>query len=157
MMVLPSDYELQKLLSAGLNETQIAKQFGVTQQAVGNRLNYIEIYRKGPKSPVSSVIPWDISQHPEKKRLTQQASFRGLRGYVRNKMGETLTERAKLDVRAFLNRVRQGYVLDLMDGPGFAYVPREASDGLLVVRWPEGVPRDGRTALLEDNDRHAER
>ncbi|MFC4501737.1 MULTISPECIES: hypothetical protein [Streptomyces] len=149
MGALPeSDLELRKLLSAGFNGEAIAARYNVGPSAVYNRFNRMGISLKGPGSPVSSALPWDIARHPDKRRLTNQAPFRGLRYFLQKRMGEKLSERAELDLRAFLNKVRSGYVLALQDDVGFAYVPREDRDGNLVVRWPTRIREDDPRATL---------
>jgi hypothetical protein len=142
--------DLQKLLSAGKTASEIAAIYGVRVSTVSMRLSKMNIRLIGPGSPITDALPWDIAQHPDKKRLTNQAPFRGLRYYLRKRMGESLSERAELDLRAFLNRVRDGHVLALVEGDGFTYVPREGRDGRLVVRWPEGVPQGPNVALFEE-------
>lgn len=148
MAPLPSDFELHKKVSAGWTTQQIADFYGSTRQGVEYRLHKMDVRKKGPKSPVTSLIPWNLVEHPEKRSLTSQAPFRGLRYFLQKRMGETLTERAAKDLNAFLYRVSNGYVLALVDGTGFTYVPRRASDMGLVIRWPEDVPEDERTSLF---------
>lgn len=141
MAALPeSDLELQQLLSAGLTGVEIARSYHVTPEAVYKRFDKMGIKHKGPESPVTAVLPWDIANHPEKRRLTNQAPFRGLRYYLMRRMGQSLSERAEADLKAFLNRVRNGDVLELAEGAGFRYVSRQPSDGRLVIRWPDGIP-----------------
>ncbi|MGW0087839.1 hypothetical protein ACWDWS_02290 [Streptomyces sp. NPDC003328] len=152
MAALPSDFELQKLLSAGRTEVEIANMYGVTQQAVSYRMQNMQIARKGPKAPVTSALPWNLASHPDKRRLVNQAPFRGLRYFLQKRMGESLSERAELDLRAFLNRVRDGHVLALIAGDGFKYVPREPQDLDLVIRWPDDIPRNEKTALFVDTE-----
>ncbi|MFI5877546.1 hypothetical protein ACIBAH_35005 [Streptomyces sp. NPDC051445] len=150
MAALPeSDLELQKLLSAGMNGVEIASIYGVDETAVYHRLRTMNIHLKGPNSPVASVLPWDIANHPDKRRLTNQAPFRGLRYYLQAQMGEKLSERAQLDLRAFLNRVRDGHVLALLDGQGFTYVPRTPEDRNLVVRWPKSAKGGDQSRFID--------
>jgi len=138
---LPDHLELAKLTAAGMTQEEIAARYGVSQSAVSAKLTRNNRYAKGAQSPVSSALPWNIANHPEKRRITNQAAFRGLRYLVRQRMGDTLTERAFKDLRNFLDHVREGEVLAL-GVDGFEYVPRRETDGELVIRWPEGVPRD---------------
>ncbi|MGW4446460.1 hypothetical protein [Streptomyces sp. NPDC004682] len=147
-----SDLELLTLRKAGLNGVQIAAQFGVEPEAVYMRFAAMGIHQKGAKSPVAQALPWDVVNHPDKRRITNQAPFRGLRYFLQKQMGEKLSYRAELDLKAFLNRVRAGEVLELSEeAGGFRYVPREPRDGHLVVRWPDGVPRGESVALFVDD------
>lgn len=134
--------EIHKLLSAGWDQERIGERFGVDQSAVSHRLGRMGIRLKGPQSKTTAALPWNLADHPDKRRLVNQAPFRGLRYFLRKRDGQELTERAEKDLKAFLNRIQEGQVLALLDGAGFAYVPREDGDGDLVVRWPEGAPRD---------------
>lgn len=149
MAELPSDYELLKLVAANWTTQQIADRYGVTRQGVEYRLHNLNIRKKGPKSLITSILPWDITNHPKKRSLTNQAPFRGLRYFLQKRKGERLSNRAELDLRAFLNHVRDGKVLALDDSRGFVMVPREPRDGNLVVRWPEGVPQGPEVAYFE--------
>ncbi|MCX5009154.1 DUF6192 family protein [Streptomyces sp. NBC_00638] len=117
------------------------------------RLKKMGIRRIGSGSPISNALPWDIEHHPGKRRLINQAPFRGLRYYLRKRMGEPLSERAEMDLRAFRNRVEEGHVLALVEGDGFVYVPREERDGDLVIRWPEDTPLNSHVTLFVDTDR----
>ncbi|MET9901878.1 hypothetical protein [Streptomyces sp. NPDC006446] len=143
-----NDTILQEMLIAGFKEVEIAKFYGVGVSTVSMRLAKMGIRRIGPKSPVSAAIPWDITSHPEKRRFINQTCFRGLRCFVRKQMGEKLSERSEHDLKVFLNRIRGGNVLALVEG-GFAYVPRQESDGSLVIRWPENVPHNAHVALFD--------
>ncbi|MCY0963013.1 hypothetical protein [Streptomyces sp. H27-H5] len=152
MTALPGNLELQKLLAAGSTHAEIAQMFGVERQAVTKRVNGWGEYKKGENAPVTASMPWRIADRPDKVRLTNQAAYRGLRLYLGWRLGEDrkpLSERAKKDLRLFLEKINNGLVLTLDDSQGFVYVDRTPEDGRLVVRWPEGVKRDEkRSALL---------
>ncbi|MEU4492609.1 hypothetical protein AB0F96_03855 [Streptomyces sp. NPDC023998] len=146
-MVLPDNLTLLKHNAAGMTEPEMAKLYGVSQQAVAWRLNGLGVYKKGRKAPVMSLLPWDISAHPDKKRLSNQNSFAGLRSFLRKKFGEELSDRAEIDLRAFLRHLEAGEVLTFDEGQGFIYVPRSSEDGNLAIRWPEGHEKPDSRAL----------
>jgi hypothetical protein len=99
---------------------------------------------------VAAVLPWDVANHPAKERLWSQQPYLGLRAFLRDRMGLEVSPRSQIALRAFLNHVRAGDVLALDDAQGAHYVPQDpAKDGALVIRWPEGVPRDERVGFFE--------
>ncbi|MFD7257162.1 hypothetical protein [Streptomyces sp. NPDC059874] len=140
-MALPDYADLQKLLSAGLTQPEIAKMYKVSQQAVSKRMVQRDHYRRGTNAPVTAALPWDITGRTDKARLMDQRPFRGLRYFVTDRMGFPLSERARQDLALFVNKVRDGHVLTLDDEKGFVYLPRTPEDGQLVVRWPDDPSR----------------
>lgn len=150
MTALPNNLELQKLVSAGLTQPEIAEMFHVSQQAVSYRMTGLGTYAKGSSAPITAAMPWDLTTRADKYRLTNQAAYRGLRYFVGWRMGDPkkLSDRAKKDLRLFLAKVEDGYVLTLDETSGFTYVVREESDGPLVVRWPAEAPREGEKLAL---------
>lgn len=151
-MALPDNLQLLKHEEQGMTHQEIADLYRVTRQAVTYRFNAMGEYKRGNLSGVSESLPWDFSAYPPelKRKIWSQDTFLGLRTYVRLQLGETVSRRAQLSLRAFLNRVRSGDVLAVDMERGAHYVPRDVvRDGSLVVRWPEGVPRDHRVSLLQ--------
>jgi hypothetical protein len=147
--ILPDNAELLKLEAAGLTHSEIAKKYGVSRQAVTKRFNDMGEYRRGPLQDVTAVLPWDVANHPAKAKLWRQQPYVGLRALLRERMGAEVSPRSRAALRAFLNHVQNGEVLNLDDVQGAHYVPRDPErDGSLVVRWPEGVPQDERTPLF---------
>ncbi|MGI5196946.1 hypothetical protein ACQEVY_25505 [Streptomyces sp. CA-288835] len=147
--VLPDNAELLKKVEAGMTHEDIAKEYGVSHQAVTKHFNSMGEYRKGPQSDVTSVLPWDLSNHPQKQKISCQRSFLGLRAFLRERMGLEVSRRSQQDLRAFLNHVERGEVLELDDAEGARYVQRDpVRDGSLVIRWPAKVPKGDRTDLF---------
>ncbi|MFI9202623.1 hypothetical protein [Streptomyces sp. NPDC053048] len=148
-MPLPDTETLLKLRGEGWTQPQIAKRFGVSQQAVSERLNRAKVFTKGPKSTVTSAIPWDLSERSDRHRISKLSPYLGIRTFIKMKLGEALSGQERKHLRAFLGHVKSGEVLDL-DEQGFLYRKRLPSDGSLVIRWPEGVEKDPAvTALFE--------
>ncbi|MGW6597899.1 hypothetical protein [Streptomyces sp. NPDC055036] len=156
-MSLPDNLELLKLEAAGLSRAEIAKKFKVTHQAVSYRLGKIgEHKRISGVSKAISLLPWDLSQRDNKKKLAGQASFAGLRTLLRARLGEDVSDRAREDLRAFLNHVSTGKVLTLDDRLGFIYIPREEFDGNMVIRWPKRAPRTAENLRYFELPKHEE-
>jgi len=146
---LPDNLTLLKHDAAGMTEGEIAAKYGVSQQAVAWRLNGLGVFKKGRKAPVMALLPWDLSARPDKRKLSNQNGFAGLRSFLRRKFGEELSTRAQVDLRAFLGHIEAGEVLKLDEQRGFIYVPRSDADGNLVIRWPEGQERpDSKTVSM---------
>ncbi|MGW1673278.1 hypothetical protein [Streptomyces sp. NPDC002324] len=147
--ILPGDTELLKLEEAGLTHSEIGKRYGVSRQAVTKRFNAMGKYVRAAYRDATAVLPWDLASHPARDSLRKDESFMGLRAFVREQMGAEVSERSALALRTFHNHIKAGEVLDLDPVQGACWVRREDErDGSLVIRWPEGVPRDERTALL---------
>ncbi|MFD8886436.1 hypothetical protein ACFV0H_28565 [Streptomyces erythrochromogenes] len=149
-MGLPDNYELLALEEAGLSHQEIADKYHVTRQAVTWRFdNHLKIKKRAHFQEVTALMPWDVASHPAKDRLKQQAAFLGLRAYLRKRLDMDVSARSAQAMRAFLNRVSNGEVL-AVGVTGAHYVPREAADGNLVIRWPADEPRpEERLELFE--------
>ncbi len=120
---------------------QIAKELGVTRQAVTLRLSTAGQSTKGRKSVLWSVLPWDISEHPQKQYFYNQASFTGLRAFISERQGEAVSARRAVELKRFKElHLAEGEVVHFDVHNGFVYRPREASDRGLVVRWPSDKP-----------------
>ncbi|MFI2909447.1 hypothetical protein ACG2OD_14475 [Streptomyces sp. PDY-4] len=129
-----------------MNYAQIAAKYGVSRQAVTKRFNDMGEFRRGEVKTVTAVLPWDVANHPAKAKLANQTAFLGLRAYLRLRLGEKLSARSQTALRIFLQHIEAGEVLELDSVQGARYVERDPeTDGSLVIRWPEGVPLDGRS------------
>ncbi|MEV6419047.1 helix-turn-helix domain-containing protein [Streptomyces sp. NPDC051662] len=147
--ILPDNAELLKREALGMSRAEIAAEFGVSRQAVAKRFNDMGKYSRGPIQDVTAALPWDIANHPAKKKLWAQQPYLGLRAFLRQRMGAEVSQRSQLALRAFLNHVVQGEVLDLHETQGAHYVPRDPErDGELVIRWPRSVPLDDERKAL---------
>ncbi|MFJ3634642.1 hypothetical protein [Streptomyces sp. NPDC090112] len=147
---LPDNVQLLMLQEAGKSHQEIADEYRTTRQAVTWRFNEMEKYSRGPLKQVTESIPWDISDRDLKRKVWKQEPYMGLRAYVQTRLGAEVGPRAELALKAFRNRIARGEVLALDPVRGVHYVPRDPSDGNLVIRWPADVPRDDdRAALFE--------
>ncbi|MFJ8930609.1 hypothetical protein ACIRLA_28900 [Streptomyces sp. NPDC102364] len=148
-----SDLELLKLEAAGHTHREIGAKFGVSRQAVTLRFNQMGEYVQAARKDVSAVLPWDLSQHPASSKLKDSEAYIGLRAFVRQRLGLELSARGQLSLKTFLNHVRAGEILSLHAVHGFEWEPWDsARDGDIVIRWPEGVPRDKNAELLTRTD-----
>lgn len=146
---LPSDAELLKREAAGLTHKEIADEFHVSRQAVTKRFNDMDRYARAEYRDVARVLPWNIAEHPAKDSIHKDESFMGLRAYVRERMGAVVSPRSLLALRTFRKHVEAGEVLTLDPIQGAQWVRRDSErDESLVIRWPEGVPKDERAALF---------
>ncbi|MFE9442505.1 hypothetical protein ACFYO2_26715 [Streptomyces sp. NPDC006602] len=147
--ILPSDTELLKKEEAGLTHREIGIEFGVSRQAVTKRFNAMGKYVRAAYRDATALLPWDLTNHPAKDALRKDESFWGLRAFVRQQMGGEVSKRSELALRTFENHIKAGQVLDLDPVQGVRWVRREPErDGSLVIRWPDDVPQDERTALF---------
>ncbi|WJV49925.1 hypothetical protein [Streptomyces flavofungini] len=158
MNTLPDDSTLIELSLADYSDTDIARMYGVTQQAVTKRLAAMNIQRRGAKgasSIVARYLPWDISGRDDVKRLNNQAAYTGLRYFIREKLEGRLTPRGEFAVGVFKRNLMKGFVVDFDDAEGFVYRERRKEDGNLVVRWPSGqagLTEDVLRVLVWDQD-----
>lgn len=146
---LPEDSELLKLEAAGLTHQEIGKKYDVSRQAVTKRFNAMDKYARQEYRDVTPLLPWDVKTYPAKDAISRDESMIGLRAFLRQRAGNTLTARAELALKVFWFHVQAGEVLNLDPVQGVQWVPRdEKRDGSLVIRWPEDVPRDERTEMF---------
>ncbi|MFE6226885.1 hypothetical protein [Streptomyces sp. NPDC057854] len=146
---LPGDSELLRLEAAGLTHAEIAARYDVSRQAVTKRFNQMDRYPRQQFRDVTAVLPWDISTYPAKHEITHNESMIGLRAFLLQQAGSELSGRHTLALRVFTSHVKAGEVLELDPVQGLRWVQRdEVRDGSLVIRWPEGVPQDERTAMF---------
>lgn len=147
--LLPDNAKLLLLEAAGLSHEQIAKKYGVSRQAVTKRFNDMGEYRRAHWQDATGLLPWDIARHPDKAKIRRQTAYAGLRAFLRKQLGQTLSPRSQETLRQFLDHINSGEVLELDSVQGVRYVQRDPErDGSLVIRWPEGVPRDERIAYF---------
>lgn len=147
--VLPDNATLLMEEAAGLSHTDIAAKYGVTRQAVHKRFAAMGEYRRKQYTSVAELLPWDFAGNPISRKLRQQSGFLGLRAYIRKRLGQELSPRSEEAMRRFLAHIADGKVLELDDVQGARYVERDPErDESLIIRWPEGVPKDERTDLF---------
>ncbi|MFB8199404.1 hypothetical protein [Kitasatospora purpeofusca] len=147
---LPSDSELSEMFIKGRTDTEIAKEFGTTRQAVSykrSRLGYnVRPFSTRANDLISRV--WKVQVLPDKApgSHNQTGPMQALRVWLRLQLGDpSLSEKQRRAASGFEDRLRRELVVlayDRQSVKGFYYLPREPGDGQLVIRWPEGVPRD---------------
>ncbi|NEC21165.1 hypothetical protein [Streptomyces parvus] len=144
MAKLPDNVTLRRLFREGLTDLQIAKAYGCTPAAVNARYGIVMNEPRKPWSNTASAIleaAWPREEF-ERQKFTRFNRARDLTTFIRWRLGDpTLTERQLLRARNFTkHQKRNGVVLTLdwsKDNP-WVFLPREPSDGELVIRWPEG-------------------
>ncbi|MFF5433432.1 hypothetical protein ACFY5K_25790 [Streptomyces griseofuscus] len=145
MQKLPDDLTLMVDRHRGLDQGDIAKKYNVSPQAVSERFGRMGIRERGAGSPVTSLMPWDLSDHPEKRKLVNSSAYRCARDYLRKKRGERMSDRAAVRAESFERRLADGFVLSFTDDLGFHFSKRKPGE-VLIFRWPEGMPVPGDAA-----------
>ncbi|MEU5957572.1 hypothetical protein [Streptomyces sp. NPDC047525] len=151
--ILPSDKELLKLEAAGLTHQQIGDEYGVSRQAVTKRFNTMGLFVQAIRRDVSVVLPWDLSQVPNRSKLKDSVTYIGLRAYVRDQLGAEVSPRAERALKTFVNHVQAGEILELDSTEGLrwaTYAPEQ--DGDLILRWPESAKKDKRVNLFRRSE-----
>lgn len=129
---------------AGLTQRQIARKYGVTDQYVSKVKRKTEHYSKTPREQVMEHFPWTVPTRMQRSaphhRIRDHAEYMATsgRGMSRNKLYQ---------LYLWYRRLREeNLVLEFSpDIPpseatkygGFAYRPREESDGDLIIRVNE--------------------
>ncbi|MFJ9234370.1 hypothetical protein ACIRJ3_05220 [Streptomyces anulatus] len=149
MAKLPDNETLRRFFREGLTDLEIAEAYGCSPQAVNARYGVLMKEPRKPWSNTASAIleaAWPRAEF-NRDKFTHFNRARDLATFIRWRLGDpTLTEKQLLRARNFTRyQRRNGVVLALdweKDKP-WVYVPREPSDGELVIRWPEGreLPR----------------
>jgi hypothetical protein len=144
MTKLPDNPELLKLYRNGSSNREIAEEYGVTVQAVDWRLSRLGIKRAPFRSAATQIIeaawPGKETNRTEYIRLGR---VRDLYTFLRRQLGDDGLSAGQLKgADRFERLIRDtGCVLDFQpdapDGP-WVLLPRQPSDGRMVIRWPEG-------------------
>jgi len=149
---LPDDADLVKMFHLGRTNREIAEAYGVTVQAVDQRYAAMGLQRRPIVNQVAHLLaPLQIISHNTGESHHNEWSMRLLRVYLRRQLGDrTLTEKQLNQARVFEEKIRdKGLILCYYRERhrGWVYEPRAASDGAMVVRWPEDAPRPEGNAL----------
>lgn len=137
----PSPSEIDQLKIAGLNQSEIAEQYGVTRQAVSfTRTKYS--VRMTPREKVLKEFPWTVST-----LQTQQAPYRLMRdhGWYIAGLGHDMPEERLKRLRSWYRKLKQGNLVLEFDPSlppipgvankgGFAYRTRTPADGDLLIK-----------------------
>lgn len=153
MAGLPEDSELLRLYALGLKNPEIAAQYGVTPQAVNYRFDKLKIKRRPITTQANALIGqvWTIGAEPGTEYHQNLSAISYLRVWVRQRLGDdSLSAAQRKKASNFIKRVVDEDVVlkyePWAENP-FTYVPRQPSDGRLVVRWPSDQPRPEGGAL----------
>lgn len=143
MTKLPGSTEFIKLYRSGLSDKEIAEAFDVTVQAVNKKLVNLGIQRHPAKHAATAIInaAWPSEEYGRNK-YTSLSRAQRLFAFLRKRLGdEVLGPRQDRMAVLFEREVRtRGVVLHLdpSSAQPWVWLPREASDGRMVIRWPEG-------------------
>lgn len=144
MAKLPKNPELLKLYRNGFSDKEIADMFDVTVQAVNLRLSALGVQRAPFRNSAIKILEtaWP-SEETRRTEFTHLNRARDLFSFLRWRLGDAgLTKRQLADAARFERIIRNGNVVmdlqpDAKGGP-WVLLPREPSDGRMVIRWPEG-------------------
>jgi hypothetical protein len=149
MTKLPSDAEMTKLFVLGqLNNREIADKYDVTPQAVNKRFQKLGLERRPYSNDANAEIAkvWRVVATQGADSHHAIFSIQTLRLWLRLRLGDReLSDRQRRDALNFEKRVRERNVVLAYDPEKekpFFWVPREARDDRLVVRYPKekGAP-----------------
>lgn len=143
MTKLPDNDTLRRYFREGLSDREIAQAYGCSAQAVNLRFTKLGIERK-PFANVAAAIleaAWPRNEF-DRSKFSRFNRVRDLSTFIRGRLGDpSLTDRQLQRTDRFVAHLeRNGLILTLdwsQENP-WVFMPREPSDGRLVVRWPEG-------------------
>lgn len=143
MAKLPDDDVLRKFYRDGLSDKQIAQAYGVTVQAVNLRFANMGIQRKPEMNTATAILNAAYpSSEVKRSNYTQLNRARELFAFMRWRLGDkTLTDRQLRMAKGFAAYSEEHDVvlsLDIEKKSPWVWLPREATDGRLVLRWPDG-------------------
>jgi hypothetical protein len=157
MTKLPDNPELLKLYRNGFSDREIAEQFHATVQAVNMRLKQMGIARAPFRTLAKEILEaaWP-SVETRRGEFIHLNRARDLYAFLRRQLRDpALTKNQRTAAERFERLIREhNAVLDLQPGmPGgpWVLVPREPSDGRMVIRWPEDreLPAEELRAALD--------
>lgn len=131
----------------GLSQAEIARKYGVTRQAISDiKRRFPDAFSTTPREDVLKHFPWLVPGSKDKP-MTQQKPYRYLRdhGEYMATGGKGMSEEKLKRLRIFYKKLRDNNVVVEFDPTlppeigvaphgGFAYRPRLASDGDLIIR-----------------------
>jgi Zn-dependent peptidase ImmA (M78 family) len=144
--LLPPDHELVKLYHRDVSDKEIAKEYGVTVQAVNKRLSKLGLFRKPISKQVNEALAtrWSIWAPKEGTGHHNRYSAKALKVWLRRRLGDdTLSKAQLLLAERWERRLREHnevlcYDPDTVDG--WYYRPRTPQDGNRVIDWPKAIP-----------------
>ncbi|MFJ8946339.1 hypothetical protein ACIRG4_24425 [Streptomyces sp. NPDC102395] len=141
MTKLPPHSELQELYRNGLSDAEIAKIFDVTVQAVNARRVAMGLRKYRQMVTGVCEMAWPAAE-TRRGDFVHLNRYRDLGCFLRWRLGDPeMTANQKRGAERFERTIREGNcVLDFQPDSNepWSFVPREESDGHMVIRWPEG-------------------
>jgi hypothetical protein len=144
---LPPDPVLLKLVRSGLSNSEIARLYGVTPQAVSKKVLALGIRRLPVSDEVNAGLRqrWgDIYSNPssDSHHLTHPA--KALKIWLRYRLGDSKLSQDQVSLaKAWIRGLseRDEVLCYDRDHPGgWYYRPRTPADNRLIVDWPESIP-----------------
>lgn len=144
-----TDAILVKAYHLGRSDKEIAKEYGITVQAVNKRLRKLGLARwTRPTHEVKEWLAyrWDVkaSASGGLESHHQRYSAKRLKVWLRRQLGDdTLSAQQLVQADQWERRIRaRNEVLcyDPNRAEGWYYRPRRPSDGNLVIDWPRDLP-----------------
>lgn len=142
MTKLPDNDTLRRFFREGLSDKEIAQAYGCSIQAVNLRFTKIGIERKPFANMAVAILEaaWPRNEF-DRTKFGRFNRARDLAVFIRSRLGDpTLTGKQQVRVERFTAHLeRNGLILALdwsQENP-WVFMPREPSDGRLVIRWPE--------------------
>ncbi|MGW2713694.1 hypothetical protein HKX69_05785 [Streptomyces argyrophyllae] len=143
MAKLPDNETLRRFFREGLSDKEIAKAYDVSVQAVNQRFSKMGLERKPWMNTATAILnaAWPTTDGFKRSEFTHLNRARELFAFMRWRLGDpTLTEKQMYMARRFESQAREGVVLEFAPETKsrWVWVPRQESDGDLVLRWPAG-------------------
>ncbi|MFE5009755.1 hypothetical protein ACFRJ3_34805 [Streptomyces sp. NPDC056696] len=146
MTKLPDNENLRRLFREGRTDKEIAKAFGCSPQAVNLRFTQMGIERKPFANTAAAILEaaWPRDEF-ERSKFSRFNRVRDLSSFMRSRLGDpTLTAKQIQRAERFAAHLELNDLILTLDWDQenpWVYMPRESSDGRLVIRWPEGRER----------------
>lgn len=141
-----TDATLVKLFHLGYEDKQIAKQYGITVQAVSKRRVRLGLIRKPVSRQVNEALRerWKIFTTQDAESHHMRYSAKALKVWLRRQLGDDKLSPAQLRMadqwERRLRETNEVLCYDPDTPEGWYYRPRKKSDGRLVVDWPRSIP-----------------
>jgi hypothetical protein len=141
-----TDATLVKLFHLGRTDKEIAKDYGITPQAVSKRRVKLTLRRQEVVDKVAEGLAarWTVFTVPTAESHHSRHSARALKVWLRRRLGDDKLSPAqiKLADQWERNLRRRNAVLcyDPSTKDGWFYRPRTPADGQRVIDWPADLP-----------------
>ncbi|MFF3416835.1 hypothetical protein ACFYW9_19360 [Streptomyces sp. NPDC002698] len=144
MSKLPDNDKLRKLFREGRSDVEIAAEYGVTYQAVNKRLAAMGLERRPWANAATAILEagWPSTRESRRKAYTDLQRGRQLYAFMRWRLGDPGLSAAQTRLAENLVKYERAHDVVISLDPEaetpWSWVPREASDKNLVIRWPAG-------------------